>query len=133
MDRNILPQRITKERERLDWPKVKLGEYLGVKGQTIGKYEKGLRQPDIEMAIKMSELFGCSVDYLYGLSDVRFIEDPEIEITEPEIKKVIQEVTAAMNEAEKRGYITEQDKINFYNNIKEDVEFMLYKKMKKPK
>ena len=133
MDRNILPQRITKERERLDWSKQKLGESLGVRGQTIGKYENGQREPDIEMVINMSELFGCSVDYLYGLSDVRFVEDPEIEITEPEIKKVIQEVTTAMNEAEKRGYITEQDKINFYNNIKETMEFMLYKNMKKPK
>lgn len=130
IERNILPQRITKERERLDWSKQRLGEALGVCGQTVGKWENGQRCPDAETVMKMAKTFDCSVDYLYGLSEVKNTIEPEIKITEPEIKKIMQEVADAMNEAEKQGHITEQDKIHFYNNIKDDMEFMLYKKMK---
>ncbi|MBQ7466531.1 MAG: helix-turn-helix transcriptional regulator [Clostridia bacterium] len=46
-----------------------LSEILSVTQQTISKWEKGLREPDIDTLIKIAEIFGCSVDYLIGYKD----------------------------------------------------------------
>jgi len=35
----------------------------------ISKYELGQAEPDITMLIRMTELFGVSLDYLLGVSD----------------------------------------------------------------
>nr|DAP31248.1 MAG TPA: Helix-turn-helix XRE-family like protein [Caudoviricetes sp.] len=63
--------RIIAERERLGWRQVVLAEELGVSKQLINGYEKGTRQPSIQVAAGMAKIFGCSIDYLVGLSDER--------------------------------------------------------------
>jgi DNA-binding XRE family transcriptional regulator len=41
-----------------------LAELLGVSRQSISKYETGLSYPETEKLIRLSELFGCTLDYL---------------------------------------------------------------------
>jgi len=42
---------------------------LNVSQTMISKYELGQAEPDITMLIRMTELFGVSLDYLLGVSD----------------------------------------------------------------
>lgn len=34
-------------------------------------YEKGTRKPSLEVLIQLSDIFGCSIDYLLNRSDIR--------------------------------------------------------------
>lgn len=43
-----------------------LADYLGIAQSTVGNWESGTREPNTEMLIKLSTLFGCTVDYLLG-------------------------------------------------------------------
>lgn len=43
-----------------------LAEKIGCNQTAIGKYERGDLQPSIEMLCKLSDIFGCSIDYLLG-------------------------------------------------------------------
>lgn len=42
----------------------KLGEYLGVSNQLVSFWESGKREPDMDMIIKISEFFQCTIDEL---------------------------------------------------------------------
>lgn len=44
---------------------------LGIPYTTYISYEKGDREPNSEMLIKLADFFECSIDYLIGRSDVR--------------------------------------------------------------
>lgn len=48
-----------------------LSQLLGVSRQTISNYEKGVRDPDSEMLIKIAKFFNVSTDYLLDLTDDR--------------------------------------------------------------
>ena len=54
-----------------------LGKRLGTSVRMISNYESGYITK-IEKACEMSEIFGCSLDYLLGLSDYRNIGNNEI-------------------------------------------------------
>lgn len=41
-----------------------LANEINVTAQAVSKWEKGLSYPDIETIIKISELFGVTIDYL---------------------------------------------------------------------
>ena len=49
----------------------RLAEMLNTSQQSIFKYEKTTSEPDIATLIKLADIFGVSVDYLIGNSDVR--------------------------------------------------------------
>ncbi|WP_309942891.1 helix-turn-helix domain-containing protein [Aureibacter tunicatorum] len=58
-----------------------LGKEKGVSLTIIGNYEIDLNMPSLETVLKLSKLFGVSVDFLMGEFDkevVRRIEDIEI-------------------------------------------------------
>lgn len=46
-----------------------LAEKLGCNQTAVGKYERGDLQPSIETLCKLSDIFGCSIDYLLGRED----------------------------------------------------------------
>ena len=39
---------------------------IGIKAQSLGRYEKDSRKPDIDIACKFADYYGVSVDYLLG-------------------------------------------------------------------
>lgn len=49
----------------------KLGKHLNYGSTTIANYESGRNQPSIPDLIKIASVFGVSVDYLLGVTDVR--------------------------------------------------------------
>lgn len=46
-----------------------LAEKLGVSVRQISYWECGQRECDLDMLLKIADLFGVSVDYLLGRSD----------------------------------------------------------------
>ena len=47
-----------------------VAEYLQTHPNVYSRYEKGTREVPVWALIKLSELYGCSTDYILGLTDV---------------------------------------------------------------
>ena len=54
---------------------AELANKIGVVKGTIANYESGLRKPDNDKLIALSEVFGVSVDYLLGLEEIYNIQN----------------------------------------------------------
>ncbi|ADD02671.1 putative transcriptional regulator [Thermoanaerobacter thermohydrosulfuricus WC1] len=72
-------KRLATLRKEAGLTQKELADKLGVSRGTIGMYEIGQRDPDTETLQKLSDIFGVSVDYLLGKTDIR---NPSDEITE---------------------------------------------------
>ena len=71
--------------------KNQLSKAIGVRPDTIyGYYRKDL-MPEISIAIRISNLFNCSLDYLFGLSDFLNNDDVNDLTFSDTIKKLIKD------------------------------------------
>lgn len=61
-----LSERIKLERTKKGWSQATLGEKLNVTQQAVGKWEKGIAEPDTSTIKVMAKLFDVSTDYLIG-------------------------------------------------------------------
>ena len=68
---NMIFSRIRDLREDRDWNQTKVAEYLGVRQTTYSKYELGKLPLPVAVLLKLSDLYGVSVDYLLGRTDER--------------------------------------------------------------
>ncbi len=57
---------IVELRKKKNWSQADLAEMTGVSQVMIGKYERGDAIPSIEVAKKIADAFGVSLDYLVG-------------------------------------------------------------------
>lgn len=64
-------------RNKIGLSQAAVAEKLGITQQAYANYERGARQPDLEMLVKLSALFNVSVDYIVGKTD---IIDPDKEL-----------------------------------------------------
>ena len=53
-------------RERAGLSQSCLAGLLGVSQQAVGKWERGESDPKWDMAPKIADVFGCTIDALYG-------------------------------------------------------------------
>ncbi|MBQ4640584.1 MAG: helix-turn-helix domain-containing protein [Clostridia bacterium] len=53
------------------WTQEQLAEMLGVSRQSVSRWEMDSAFPETEKLIRLSKLFGCSVDYLLNITDDR--------------------------------------------------------------
>lgn len=60
------------ERSRQDMTQEQLADKLGVSQSAVRSWESGTTKPGPYQLLAMSDLFGCSVDYLLGRTDERF-------------------------------------------------------------
>lgn len=75
----------------------KLADDLCINKQTISQYERGVRQPNLEMLLILCDYFNVNSDFLLGHSDVtgRLLDLEEIELIEnyrklsPEQKQLV--------------------------------------------
>ena len=58
--------RIKEEREKRGWTQAFLADKLNIKIGTLSGYERGYRNPDIDMLSKIAATFGVTTDYLLG-------------------------------------------------------------------
>lgn len=47
-----------------------VSEYIGCSSGTYSRYETEIRQPSIDILIKLSDLFGVTIDFLVGKEDI---------------------------------------------------------------
>ena len=66
-----LGARIAELRKEKGLNQVGLALKLNVSQKMISAYESGLHQPSIDTLIEISKIFGVSVDYLIGTSNVK--------------------------------------------------------------
>lgn len=66
-----MQNRIRELREEKTMTQVRLSIELGVTQETISAYEIGKHYPAFKSLVKMSSLFGASIDYIMGLSNIR--------------------------------------------------------------
>lgn len=59
-----LEEKIAWQRKKKGWSQEELAFRLDVSRQAVSKWELGSSVPDIDNILKMSQLFGCSTDYL---------------------------------------------------------------------
>lgn len=57
-------QRLLALRKQKGWSQPELGKQLGTSGPIIGRYERGEMTPSIEVAKRLAEVFGVTLDYL---------------------------------------------------------------------
>lgn len=62
---------IASERVRIGLTQEGLADHLGVSRQTVLRWENGKSNPPTSAVYMMANLFGCSTDYLLGITDVR--------------------------------------------------------------
>lgn len=61
--------RIADARKSIGMTQKALAEELGIAASTLNGYEKGNHKPDSEILIAVSNITGCTVDYLLGRVD----------------------------------------------------------------
>ena len=69
--------RIKQLREEFGYTQQDLANKIDGAKSTIAMYENETRKPSMEILIKLSEIFSCSIDYLLGKSDIRNLEQKE--------------------------------------------------------
>ncbi len=72
-------ERLKKLRKNKKLTQTDLGTILGLDKSTICCYEKGTRQPPIEIIIDFMQIFNVSADYLLGTEHlIKTVEDPNL-------------------------------------------------------
>ena len=61
-----MSERIKKIRKQKGFSQVELGERIGVSQQVITNYERGIREPNIEMLLKIAGALNVSLETLIG-------------------------------------------------------------------
>ena len=65
--------RIKLLREEFGYTQQDLANKLQCSKSVIGLYENETRKPSLEVLIKLSEIFKCSIDYILYKSDIKII------------------------------------------------------------
>ena len=79
-----LKNNIVVNRKHLGWTQEMLAEKLGITFQAVSKWENGLSSPDISMLPVLSQLFGISMDELFGMSSPHALTSEPLEISWPD-------------------------------------------------
>lgn len=62
----MVGERIRELRESKNLRQEDLCKMLNIKQATLSNYEQNRRTPDVEMLIKIADIFKVSIDYLVG-------------------------------------------------------------------
>ncbi len=77
-----------------------LADELGIAVQTVSSWETGARRPNIDMLIRLTEIFGCTADELLGID--RKKPDPEDETPRTRGQEISVRMSEALADARKR-------------------------------
>ncbi len=69
MKKNKLAERLFLLRKDANLTQKELAEKLGLNSVTYLHYEKGQREPPLDLLIQISEFYDVTVDYLVGKSE----------------------------------------------------------------
>lgn len=64
------PKRLVEARKALGWTQRQLGEAIGVRGQTVSDWERGLvESPEAPILAAAADVLGVTVEWLLGASE----------------------------------------------------------------
>lgn len=86
---NTLGRRIASLRAEKQISQIQLADEIGVTQESISSVERGKTYPKTNTLIKIADLFGCSLDYLVGISEVK-IPAVSGELLDPHQKHLIE-------------------------------------------
>ena len=66
--------RLAYARKQKEMRQADLGKLVGTSGDIIGKYERGENMPSIEVATKMADALGVTLDYLVKDTEYQSID-----------------------------------------------------------
>lgn len=98
-------------REELNMTQQELANKINGAKSTIAMYEKEDRKPSMEVLLKLSEIFDCSIDYLLCKTDIRNYDKDEQEFRYAYHKEI-----EGMSEEEIL------DALRFYKEMKKKIE-----------
>ena len=98
-------------REEFDYTQQDLANKLQSSKSVIGLYENETRKPSMEVLLKLSEIFDCSIDYLLCKTDIRNYDKEEQEFRYAYHKEI-----EGMSEEEVL------DALRFYKEMKKKIE-----------
>lgn len=90
-------------RKEYGWTQTELANKLNVSQQAVSKYEKGEREPDIDVLLRIANIFNVSSDYLLGLSEQRF-PDEDLEWRYPHVENRLGSI---LNKYRKTNHLSE--------------------------
>lgn len=73
--KRLIGSRIALARKAIGLNQDQVAESVGVHKQTISRWESGKRAPNGEEIRALVNLFGCSADFLLGLTDTLTIKE----------------------------------------------------------
>jgi len=98
-------------RKQQGWSQPEMGKQIGTSGAIIGRYERGEITPSIEVAKKLADAFGVTLDFLVGDKEVpnilhdqtMLIRWKEIDALEPaERERILSVVDSLVRDAKAR-------------------------------
>ena len=98
-------------REELNMTQQELANKINGAKSTVAMYEKEDRKPSMEVLLKLSEIFGCSIDYLLCKTNIRNYDRDEQEFRYAYHKEI-----EGMSEEEIL------DALRFYKEMKKKIE-----------
>lgn len=67
----LFAKRLQALRKGRDWSQPELGKAIGTSGAIIGRYERGEMTPSIDVARKLADALGVTLDYLVAEEEQR--------------------------------------------------------------
>lgn len=92
--------RIAEKRKEMNMTQKELAMRMGVANSTLNQWETGMRRPNIDMLIRLTEVFGCTADELLGIE--RKKPDPEDETPRTREQEISVRMSEALADARKR-------------------------------
>ena len=87
-----------------------LGKFVGTSGDIIGRYERSVITPSIEVIVKISDILKVSIDYLVGKTNLKIdnnimkrLEDIE-RLPEDEKKHLFKVIDALLKDYRSKNY-----------------------------
>lgn len=80
-----IPSTLRKLRLEHDKSQEELGEVLGVKYSTYGKYEQGITKIRLDQAKKIADYYNLSLDEFYNYGKYRSIEKPGVNVVAEDV------------------------------------------------
>ena len=75
-------ERLVSLRKKKGLSQVALAERIGISGQVVSQYERGVTRPDLEILTRIADFFNVSSDYLLGKTNVtvRLVNEDELNV-----------------------------------------------------
>lgn len=107
---NVLGNRLKRAREKKGYSQRDVAKWLGITSSSLSNYERGDRDPDTTILVRLADLYEVTTDYLLGRDNINIKVDidPEKVETMSEAQRLVDELVQSLNQALADGVLTEE-------------------------